>query len=127
VDPADLSLALLSANSLSMNPRHAAALALVGWYLMVPPGSMEGGFGDAKAPLSRWQIAFSFEDAGVCEAVRNRMMEKIRNKWATELRDPKDPKIDAAVNQKTVDEMAKFTGMNDWVCIATDDPRLKEK
>jgi hypothetical protein len=32
-----LSVARWSGNSMSMNPRHAAALALVGWHLMVPP------------------------------------------------------------------------------------------
>jgi len=37
VKPHHLSVARRSANSLSMNLRHAAALALIGWYLMVPP------------------------------------------------------------------------------------------
>ena len=37
-----LSIALPSAKSfLEMNLRHAAALALVGWYLMVPPNQIE--------------------------------------------------------------------------------------
>jgi hypothetical protein len=36
-----LSVARLSANSMSMNLRHAAALAIVGWYLMIPPIEFE--------------------------------------------------------------------------------------
>ncbi len=34
-----------------MNPRHATALALVAWYLMVPPMYQYHEI-DAKAPLS---------------------------------------------------------------------------
>ncbi len=39
-----------------MNPRHAAALALVGWYLMVPPMTQVRGHPAAltEAPLGRW-------------------------------------------------------------------------
>jgi len=35
----------------AMKPRHAAALALVGWYLMMPPWRPTV---DVSAPLSRW-------------------------------------------------------------------------
>ena len=35
-----------------MNLRHTAALALVGWYLMVPPISR--GSADFKAPMREW-------------------------------------------------------------------------
>jgi len=35
-----------------MNPRYAAALALVGCYLLIPP--LGGGKPDATAPLRRW-------------------------------------------------------------------------
>jgi hypothetical protein len=49
-----------------MKPSHAAALALVGWYLMMPPcrtvstwhnGEMAGGscFVESRAPLREWQ------------------------------------------------------------------------
>jgi hypothetical protein len=36
-----------------VKPRHAAALALVGWYLMVPPVASNGRI-DASAPLWKW-------------------------------------------------------------------------
>ena len=38
-----------------MNLRHAAALALVGWYLMFPPWVAQNTF-DAHAPLSEWHL-----------------------------------------------------------------------
>jgi len=33
-----------------MKPRHAAALALFSWYLMVPPPD------NLKAPISAWEV-----------------------------------------------------------------------
>jgi len=41
---------------MSMNLRHAAALALVGWYLMVPPVVCEKGkcTAELNAPFSQW-------------------------------------------------------------------------
>jgi hypothetical protein len=41
-----------------MKLRHAAALALVGWYLMAPPMSSWPGtpWIDPNAPLSKWQF-----------------------------------------------------------------------
>jgi len=64
-----------------MNPRHAAALALVGWYLMIPP-KIEGWYfkdwhffngvrADERAPLDNWKILKSFDSAGECEAYRS--------------------------------------------------------
>ena len=54
-----------------MTLRHAAALALVGWYLMVPPATAPNGTKGAKlmtdAPLSRWFMHGSFDSAKQCE------------------------------------------------------------
>jgi hypothetical protein len=48
------SLATIRASSKSrMKPRHAAALALVDWYLLFPPWVAPNTF-DAHAPLSKW-------------------------------------------------------------------------
>jgi len=47
-----------SYNSMSTNLRHAAAFALVGWYLMLPPLTQTGKFynlpPDTSAPISKW-------------------------------------------------------------------------
>jgi hypothetical protein len=45
---------------------HAAALALAGWYLMMPP--MTGDKLLEHAPLSQWQIAARFDSAAECAA-----------------------------------------------------------
>lgn len=82
--------------------RHAAALALCGWYLMTPP--MDAGHHiDTNAPLSRWQILSSFDNANDCAIVTQ------------DLRDDKN-----AASWKRRRSMLA-------VCISTDDPRLKPK
>jgi hypothetical protein len=104
-----------------MNPRHAAALALVGWYLMYPPSQADtswicgrspsaefarNGLGwgkscqelarllDSGAPLSQWlQAGEPFETLSECEEVRDKRLQE--------------------------------PGMTFARCIASDDPRLK--
>jgi hypothetical protein len=55
---------------MSMNPRHAAALALVGWYLMVPPGAMMKGGKvwtfSSDAPIRQWKVREPFDTAADC-------------------------------------------------------------
>jgi hypothetical protein len=55
--------------------RHTAvALALLGWYLMMPPQTRTWWIGaqrsDDAAPLSRWTNAQSFDNAAKCETAR---------------------------------------------------------
>jgi hypothetical protein len=68
-----------------MKPRHAAALALVGWYLMFPPekcidrsrsdlGSCEMEF-DAEADLSEWEEGPNYPNAEAC----NTELERLHN------------------------------------------------
>jgi hypothetical protein len=85
-----------------MKLRHAAALALIGWYLMIPPRSESGPNAfDDRAPLSRWFIFNSHDAAHECEGAKflNREGHK----------QPNDPMHHAF-------EQAQ--------CIASDDPRL---
>jgi hypothetical protein len=56
--------------------RHAAALALVGWYLMMPPMT-EKNEADAEGPLSKWQNDGSFDLASACEAVRHSLVNDL--------------------------------------------------
>jgi len=86
-----------------MKLRHAAALALAGWYLMIPPKRWLAG---ADIPLSKWIILNSFDSADECEASAVSLMDKEKKK------NKPNP------------------GMETWraaTCIATDDPRLREK
>jgi hypothetical protein len=50
-----------------MKPRHAAALALVGWYiLMPPPASLYNQTADLHAPLSKWVPVKKYPSARTC-------------------------------------------------------------
>src|SRR5215467_8971418 len=57
-----------------MRVRHATALALVGWYLLVPPRSpswfSRKSVPRRNAPLSEWRILKSFDEARSCERER---------------------------------------------------------
>ncbi len=53
-----------------MKRRHAAALALVGWYLMTAPVSNHGAIVDQDAPLSEWTKGQLFDTESACEAER---------------------------------------------------------
>jgi hypothetical protein len=87
-----------------MKLHYAAALALVGWYLMMPPQSNTPG-GQRMAALSHWAIAGSFDTEKDCDAARVKSSKK-------------DPTL------------GKYRGMPaeeiyDAQCIRGDDPRLK--
>ena len=58
-----------------MKLRHTAvALALLGWYLMMPPQTrfwwIGGQRSDTAAPLNRWTNQQSFDRAEKCETAR---------------------------------------------------------
>jgi hypothetical protein len=46
----------------AMKPRHAAALVLVSWYLIMPPSF------DSTVPLSKWNIIREFDSADKCRS-----------------------------------------------------------
>jgi len=91
-----------------MKLRHAAALALVGWYLMVPP--IVDGVAVIDAPVSKWIVNTPFDSASACDKAQGILV--LRAKRDLEKR---VPKTDLAI-------AISFTQAQ---CIATDDPRLK--
>jgi|SRR5208282_4492739 len=96
-----------------MNPRHAAALALVGWYLMVPPLTTPkagNALVDSDAPLSRWMTIASYDTARECNGV---WVDTLRTRSA----------IMTALREKS-DAFVKGGAVEAARCIATDDPRL---
>jgi hypothetical protein len=100
-----------------MNRHHAAALELVGWYLMAPPlGSDHKP--DTSAPLSRWTavIRGSFDTAHQCDERHMKDVDGVDEFLRSHLHS-----IPAAADQESID------AVNAEKCIATDDPRLKEK
>ncbi len=112
-----------------MKPRHAAALALVGWYLMLAPQAFDPtgkplvGIDD-RAPLSRWVIVESFENANECQT-------EVGTLQRAGIKLTKGAPDNAASQVFTKSEQRGkwFVGYADLTaqCIATDDPRLKEK
>jgi hypothetical protein len=83
-------------------------------YLMVPPPLRSGSGADVRAPLGHWIISASYDTADACESGRRQYQEKL----PSELRaHPSDKAFAAWARQAT--PLA--------TCIATDDPRLKEK
>jgi hypothetical protein len=91
---------------------HAAALALAGWYLMMPPLKFEPSIGvDLSAPLSRWSSRAVFDGAQACNEFRTGYLSKQQ----------------AIVNQTPSDRSARLIADQalDSQCISSDDPRLK--
>jgi hypothetical protein len=87
-----------------MNFRHAAALAFIGWYLMVPLRESDNSAKlRANVPLSEWEYVDSFDTAKECREAGLK----------EEQRYAKDP--------------LEANEYGTWECIATDDPRLNEK
>jgi hypothetical protein len=96
-----------------MRPSQAAAIALIGWYLMVPPQADHQGtlttVPDTAAPLGTWTVEHSFDTAAECE--------KRLNQWRAQ----------GHAQEKSKDGTATWD-INRRIaanCIATDDPRLK--
>ena len=87
-----------------MKIRHAAALALVGWYLLVPlPG-------DPGAPISLWSQIGSYDTAKECTAAQTQAIKHVK---ATDFH------FSEATVKQTRDVFLESQ------CIETDDPRLK--
>jgi len=120
-----------------MKPRHAAALALVGWYMIIPPSSgiRRPGYPrtNPSAPLSRWEFyneswftdtwgpvdrahAKEFDSKAACEATK----EKVYPSHLPPI--PQNVGGDARETLESVREFGSHT-----ICVSSDDPRLKEK
>lgn len=110
---------------------HAVALALVGWYPMVPFATSSNALLDQQTtdpslPLSRWTIEKSFDSASECESV----LDTWHNASVTP-----DGSVKMQLNPlKAPPPKQNNERQRNWDvnlsyarCIASDDPRLKEK
>jgi hypothetical protein len=106
-----------------MNLRHAAALALIGWYLIVPPYLAPFNYRDLWAPVSQWKIVQGFDTPTGCEGYLQEMKE-----------DPAALHGEYAVAPKfKMQGLTKMGGMGIGLfalkygrCIFVDDPRLDQ-
>lgn len=102
-----------------MSFRHAVGIALVGWYLMVPPPtnpSVAPSAVDVTAPFSKWSrwVPKAYASKSDCEKTR---MSECEN-WLTQNVDIHWPV------QSILGGAAQVCAS---VCVSTDDPRLKRK
>jgi len=101
-----------------MKFRHAAALALVGWYLMSPPIDKDNPHViDSNAPLSTW-VKIPTRDREFCESA----VKTLRTGGANH--STQSPK---GGNSRTLTSSEFRKKLLAAQCVATDDPRLMEK
>jgi hypothetical protein len=104
-----------------MKARHAAVLALLGWYLITAPVSDQGAVIHSDAPLSQWEKvtvgvggkALSFDTKDECEA--KIQQEIIDTQGAASIAAPEDQQMVASALKQL--QIAR--------CISSDDPSLK--
>jgi hypothetical protein len=119
-----------------MKLSHAAALALVGWYLMLPPyvpyhpgGPLpdpDTGPWDHKAPISQWQITRSYDTAAECTVALNmkkKQTDKAKQDAENSLSHNRSMTSDERRSREEVIRWAYALQLAS-VCIASDDPRL---
>ena len=111
-----------------MNLRHTAALALVGWVLLIPPLVLpeselrpEPLDVDRKAPLSDWIQEGSFDRAEDCEKARRALPDEVKNQRTVII----PGAMGAAEIERSHANLVM--GAVSARCVRTDDPRLKSK
>src|SRR5258708_26097425 len=105
-----------------MKTRHTITLAIVVWYLMIPPIGADNKV-DVHAPLSQWRRGVGFESEKDCDdslkdAIQNPMTPDEYQAAAKQTRKAK-------LKPLSMSEMTKRT--QESQCVAEDDPRLKAK
>jgi hypothetical protein len=95
-----------------MKPRHAAALALVVWYLLYPPWSAKQQGVDPSLPLNRWYEVATFDSSPDCEARKFKVLQEMDK----QIQEPTPGKL-------VTTERLRYQAQ----CASADDPRLKKK
>ena len=103
----------------NLNSRHFAALAFVGWYLMMPPDSTRIPHNvDSDVPLARWITVTSFATDDNCE----KALTDLQNNQQDPVTLDKMGKLKRL--QKNDAAFGKARALN-AACVASDDIRLK--
>jgi hypothetical protein len=98
-----------------MKPRHAAALALVGWYLMVPPLVNAPYKIDMEAPLTSWKLYQTLDTAEECNKALLSAQAKYKHTASAPI---------GSIKKGT---RAFALQMTFAQCVSSDDPGLKAK
>ena len=99
----------------AMKPRHAVALALVSWYLLVPPLVNAPYKVDTEAPLTSWKVYQTFDTREECD----KSLLAVHAKYK--------PTATAPIGTIKKGTRAFALQMTFARCVSTDDPRLKAK
>lgn len=106
----------------NLKSRHFAALAFVGWYLVMPPNSTKYPHEvDSDVPLGRWMIVTSFDTEDNCE----KALTDIQNSEQDPITLDKTGKL-ARLQRPPDPALGKARALN-AACVASDDIRLKSK
>lgn len=102
-----------------MRSRHAAALALVGCYLMTAPVADRGAIIYQDAPLTQWTKAQHFESESDCEARRKQTIVDSQDQ------------VELAPNSVADEDTKRETNvaLNEALasqCVNDDDPRIAD-
>jgi hypothetical protein len=106
-----------------MTLRHAAALALVGWYLMMPPINPSTDNERLDAPVSEWVIDSSYDSAQECQQAIHTLQRSLMPPRGASAESVRSQAAKAGQHARATDYERAIAA----ICIATDDPRLKEK
>ncbi len=105
-----------------MTSRHATALAIVAWYLMIPPIGADYKV-DARAPMLEWRRSVKFDSEKECEASLKDVIQHPTT--PDEYQAAARATLKARMHPISQAEMTKRTAESQ--CVAADDPRLKAK
>jgi hypothetical protein len=107
----------------NLKSRHFAALALVGWYLMMPPDSTRIPHEvDAEVPLSHWIEVLNYDTEGNCE----KALTNIQNSEQDPIELDKSGRLTRYQKKPPDAALGKARAIN-AACVASDDFRLKGK
>jgi hypothetical protein len=112
-------------HEISREVRHAATLALVGWYLMIPPSTTVNGKPrlDLRAPFAQWsgggKSFTSRHDCEVARAAVRKIVEKRQDHPTSVFYDSLGKQVVVTIDPFV---LAKGDAIE---CVASDDPSLR--
>jgi len=104
-----------------MKFRHAAALALVAWFLLYPPWSAQNRSLDPSLPLDRWYQVAEFTSLADCEANKSRVLEDMEKKARAANRNDVFRQVGGNVSPDDRARMRHFAQ-----CVSANDSRLSK-
>jgi|GEM_PF-5595536 len=105
----------------TLKTQHAACLALLGWYLMVPLGNHR--LLGEDAPLWQWKQRASFDSAAQCESYRNASINLLNAPPVAARYQAKQSKMQQQ-GRDPIPYQIYLKALDGSLCIAADDPRL---